>query len=118
MLDKKKIKEKLEEEKDVLFSQLKDIGKMNPETNEWEATPEELSSNESDQNSMADRFEDFEERSSMVKVLEERLNNVLFALNSLEKKSFGICKICKKDIEQARIEANPAAQTCKKHLEN
>ena len=118
MLDKKKIKEKLEEERGVLLLQLQDIGKMNPETEEWEAVPEEMTSNESDQNSMADRFEDFEERSSTIKVLGDRLVNIMLALKSLSKESFGICKVCKKQIEQARIEANSAATTCKKHLEN
>ena len=80
MLDKKKIKEKLEKERDVLLEQIRDIGTLNPETNEWEATPEELNSRESDQNDMADRFEDFEERSITIKALESRLNNILNAL--------------------------------------
>ncbi len=117
MLDKKKIKEKLEAEKDVLLEELQGMGKLNPETEEWEATPEELSFPESDQNDMADRFEDFEARSSMVKTLEPRLNNILKALKRLERDSFGKCEICKKDIEMARLEANPIARTCKKHLE-
>lgn len=118
MLDKKKIKEKLEGERDMVLGQIRDIGKLNPETNEWEAVPEERTSKESDQNDMADRFEDFEARSSMIKALESRLNNILGALKGLGKESFGKCKVCKKDIEMARMEANPAAKTCKKHLEN
>ncbi len=117
MLDKKKIKEKLEKERDVLLEQMKDMGKLNEETGEWEATPEELEFPQSDQNDMADRFEDFEARSSMMKTLEIRLNNILKALDGLGRESFGKCEVCKKDIEQARLEANPAAQTCKKHLE-
>jgi DnaK suppressor protein len=116
MLDKKKIKEKLEKERDILLDQIRDIGKLNPETNEWEATPEELNSRESDQNDMADRFEDFEARSIMIKALESRLNNILSALKGLNKESFGQCEVCKKDIEMARMEVNPAARTCKKHL--
>jgi RNA polymerase-binding transcription factor DksA len=116
MLDKKKIKEKLENERDNLLDQMRDMGKLNPETGEWEAIPEELDIPESDQNDMADRFEDFEARSSMIKALEPRLNNVLRALKGLNRESFGKCEICKKDIEIARIEANPAAKTCKKHL--
>jgi RNA polymerase-binding transcription factor DksA len=67
---------------------------------------------------MADRFEDFEARSSMMRTLEPRLNNILKALRNLNKDSFGTCEVCKKDIEQARLEANPAARTCKKHLES
>lgn len=116
MLDKKKIKEKLEKEKNVLVDQLRDIGKLNPETNEWEAIPEERESRESDQNDMADRFEDFEARSIMIKALESRLNSILSALKGLNRESFGKCEVCKKDIEMARMEVNPAAKTCKKHL--
>ena len=118
MLDKKKIKEKLEKERDMLFEQLRDMGKLNPETGEWEATPEELSTPETDQNDMADRFEDFEARSSMLKTLEPRLNSILKALKGIHRESFGKCEVCKKDIEMTRLEANPAATTCKKHLEN
>ncbi len=118
MLDKKKIKEKLEAERDVLVLEMRDMGKLNPETGKWEATPEEMNYQNSDQNDMADRFEDFEARSSMIKVLEPRLKNILLALNGLGQNSFGLCEVCKKEIENDRMTANPAARTCKKHLEN
>ena len=117
-LDKKKIKEKLEKERDVLVSEMKDMGKLNPETGEWEAVPEEMSYVETDQNDMADRFEDFESKSSMMKVLESKLKSVLNALKGIGKESFGKCEVCKKDIELARLDANPAARTCKKHINN
>ena len=117
MLDKKKIKEKLEMERDTLLEELRDMGKLNPETGEWEATPEELSAPQADQNDMADRAEDYESRSSMIETLEPRLQNILKALKNLNRESFGKCEICKKDIETTRLEANPAARTCKKHLE-
>ncbi len=118
MLDKKKIKEKLEKERDDLLEELRDMGKLNIETDEWEATPEELDFPQSDQNDMADRFENFEARSSMIKTLVPRLNNILKALRGLNRDSFGKCEVCKKDIEMTRLEANPAARTCKKHLES
>jgi RNA polymerase-binding transcription factor DksA len=118
MLDKKKIKEKLEKERDVLLDGLRDMGKLDPETGEWEATPETQSIPETDQNDMADRFEDFEARSSMIKTLAPRLNDILKALKHLNRDSFGKCSVCGKDIEMTRLEANPAATTCKKHLEN
>jgi RNA polymerase-binding transcription factor DksA len=118
MLDKKKIKEKLEKERDVLLEQMKGIGKLNPETNEWETTPEELDFPESDENDKADRFEDFEARSSTMKPLEKRLNNILKALKGLNRDSFGKCDVCKKEIEMTRLEVNPAARTCKKHLDS
>ncbi|OGJ02963.1 hypothetical protein A3G06_01385 [Candidatus Nomurabacteria bacterium RIFCSPLOWO2_12_FULL_46_14] len=118
MLNKKAIKEKLEKERDLLVGELKGMGKLNTETKEWEATPEELEVPEVDQNNMADRFEDFEAKSSTIKVLESRLNSILGALNNLSKESFGKCVVCKKDIEISRLEANPAATTCMEHIES
>lgn len=118
MLDKKKIKEKLEKERDELLEQMKDMGRLNPETGEWETTPEEQDFPEADENDKADRFEDFEARSSMMKPLETRLGNILKALKGLNRDSFGKCEVCKKEIEMSRLEVNPAAQTCKKHLES
>ena len=118
MLDKKKIKDKLDKEKDILLEELGDMGKLNTDTGEWEATPEGIDFPESDQNDMADRFEDYEAKSSMIKTLGLRLNNILKAIKGLNRESFGKCEVCKKEIEGARIQANPAARTCKKHLEN
>ncbi len=117
MLDKKKIKDKLEKERDILVDQMKDIGKLNTDTGEWEAIPEPVERTEADQNDMADRFEDFEERSSMIHVLGGRLQSILKSLKGIGRESFGKCEVCKKDIEMARMEANPAARTCKKHLQ-
>src|SRR3989338_2422054 len=110
MLDKKKIKEKLERERDILVLEMKDMGKLNPVSGEWEATPEETDHPEPDQNDAADRFEDFEAKSSMIRSLEPRLQNILRAIKNLNKESFGKCEVCKKDIEMARLEANPAAR--------
>lgn len=117
-LDKKKIKDKLEKERDTLLEQMKDMGKMNPKTGEWEATPDDNQFKQTDQNDMADRFEDFESKSSMIEVLEERLRSINNAINALNKETFGTCKVCGKNIEAARLEANPAARTCKKHMQN
>jgi DnaK suppressor protein len=117
-LDKKEIKDKLEKERDILLEQMHGIGKLNSEINEWEATPEVMDFVETDQNEMADRFEDFEARSSMIKVLEARLKDILHALKTINRESFGKCEVCKKEIEMARMEASPTARTCKKHLNN
>jgi len=91
---------------------------LNDETGEWETIPEELEFPQSDENDKADRFEDFEARSSMMKPLETRLTNILKALKGLNRDSFGKCEVCKKDIEMTRLEVNPAARTCKKHIES
>lgn len=116
-LDKKKIKEKLEKERDLLVLQMKDMGTMNPETGEWEAIPEDVGFKATDQNDMADRFEEYESKSATIDILEARLKSINNAIKAINKDTFGTCKICKKPIEMARLEANPAARTCKKHLE-
>jgi RNA polymerase-binding transcription factor DksA len=116
-MDKKKIKDELEKERGILLEQMKDMGTYDPETGEWEATPEEQIVPIMDPNDMADRFEDFEAKSSMIKTLEPRLKDILQALKNLNKEIYGKCEVCGKVIETDRIEANPAARTCKKHLE-
>jgi len=116
MIDKKKIKESLEKERDIILEELRGMGKLNTDTGEWEATPEEQDGPQADQNDMADRFEDFESRSSMIKTLGPRLNTILKSLKNINRDSFGKCEVCKKTIESDRLEANPAARTCKKHM--
>lgn len=117
-IDKQKLKERLEKERNMVLEQLKDIGQRDPKTGEWDATPEAQDVPEADPNEMADRFEDFESRSSMVEVLEARLDKIEEALAKVGKASYGVCRVCKKEIEMARLEANPAADTCKQHLED
>ena len=52
----------------------------------------------------------------MLNELEIRLKKINNALYHLNDSTFGKCKICGKDIELARMKVNPAARTCKKHL--
>lgn len=74
-------KEELEKERDLLISELKDIGVYDEETKKWQAVPM-MSEEEADPNDMADRFEDFESRSSILEVLESRLHAVLEKLEN------------------------------------
>lgn len=108
-------KTKLEEEKKLLEEQLKSLGKLDIETGDWEATLESEIKNQDvpDEGDMADRAEDYEERSSALAVLEARLNDVNLALSKIESDHYGICENCKSKIEEDRLEANPGARTCK-----
>lgn len=116
-MEKNILVKKLESERDMLLEELKDIGRLNTDTGEWEAVPEQIDVKEADQNDMADRFEDFELRSSTMEALEPRLQAILKALKNINSASFGKCEVCQIDIEDDRLEVNPAAQTCKEHME-
>jgi DnaK suppressor protein len=110
-------KKKLEEEKATLLGQLSGLGLRNEANNEWEAKPETTDIETADSNNSADRFEDFEEKTALIVPLEARLKEVEAALARIENKTYGKCRVCGNPIEEARLHANPAAETCMKHLE-
>lgn len=111
-------KTKLEEEKKLLEDELSALGQVD-KTGDWEATPEsDMSSQEvQDEGDMAERAEDYEERSVKLNSLEIRLSDINEALEKIEGNNYGICENCKKEIEEDRLEVNPAARTCKECME-
>lgn len=114
-----KYKAKLEEEMKLLEVELAAIGKEDEETGDWEATPEseEKSQDVPDEGDMADRAEDYEERSSTLSVLESRLNDIRKALSKIEDGTYGICEICGSKIEEERLNVNASAKTCEADME-
>lgn len=118
-LDLKYFKERLEEEKEQLEQRLHEIAIFNKETDTWESIPESQEEGpESDPNDLADRLEDYEERSVMVRTFSSKLKDVLNALEKIENGKYGICEISGEEIEVARLEANPAARTNKENRNN
>lgn len=105
---------KLEEEKKLLEEELAVLGQVD-KTGDWKATPEEETNSEEvqDEGDMAERAEDYEERSIKLNSLEERLRDINKALENIDNESYGICEVCRKKIENDRLEVNPAAPTCK-----
>ena len=111
-------KTKLEEEKKLLEDELGSIGQVD-KTGDWKAVPEEEESTQEvqDDGDMAEKAEDFEERSSKLDLLEFRLADVNKAIKKIEENNYGVCENCKKEIEEDRLEVNPAARTCKECIE-
>lgn len=111
-------KTKLEEEKKLLNDELGSLGKVD-ETGDWEATPEaDMSTQEvQDEADMSERAEDYEERSIKLNSLEARLSDINKALVKIDGEGYGVCEKCNKKIEEDRLEANPAALTCKDCME-
>ena len=111
-------KAKLEEEKKLLEEELSTLGQVD-KTGDWKATPDsEMNVQEvQDEGDMADRAEDYEERSIKLNSLESRLSDINKALEKIETGEYGICENCKKKIEGDRLEVNPAAKTCKECMD-
>jgi RNA polymerase-binding transcription factor DksA len=117
-MDTKNFQKKLEEEKKTLLGELSGLGILNTETGSWETTPdmEAMKNDEADENDRADRSEDFQERTSTLNTLTTRLAEVASALQKINDKTYGKCEVCGENIEDDRLNANPAAKTCKKDL--
>ena len=112
-MNTKKYKEKLEAEKIQAEEDLSLIAKKD-EHGDWEAVPETEIINQEvpDEADMAERSEDYEERTIKVNFLEQKIKNISRALDKIEKGEYGICEICKEKIEEERLDINPSATTC------
>lgn len=110
-------KERLTAEKAHLETQLLTVGRRNPgNPNDWEALPPETGQ-EADSNIAADLIEGYEGNTAILKDLEIRYNEVLAALSRIDAGTYGICEVSGEEIEAARLDADPAARTCKAHLQ-
>ncbi len=107
----------LEEEFATVEKELQSVGRKNPDNDaDWEATPSEGEILESDDQEVADKIEGYEGNTGILKQLEIRYNEIEAALDRIDDGTFGTCSVCGEPIEAARLEANPAATTCQKHM--
>jgi RNA polymerase-binding transcription factor DksA len=111
-------KELLIAEKNRLLEELPSVGRINPENpDDWQGTPGDAEQVDTeDENSLADKFEEFEERSAVEVELESQFILVKNALARIENGTFGVCSVGGEEIEGDRLEVNPSAETCKKHM--
>ena len=109
-------KKRLEEEKVNLESRMGSVGQRNPAVpNDWEIARTE-ENGEADLVDQADVVVVREQNVAILNDLEARYDSVLAALEHIEKGTYGTCRVCGKKIEEARLDADPAAATCKEHL--
>ena len=112
-------REKLEEEKKLLESELSKLGSRNPANpSDWMPSKREGDEFGADRNDNADVIEDMVDDNASMNELEGRLNMVIAALQKIDGGTFGICDIGGEEIEMDRLTANPAAPTCKAHMGN
>lgn len=116
-LDTHTFKTTLEKELAVLEKELASVGQRNPNNpDDWEATQGDAVSGGADRNESADALAQYEEHTEILHELEIRFNNVKRALAKIENGKYGTCEINGGDIDLDRLEANPAARTCKIHI--
>lgn len=116
MGDTKTYKHTLEGLLDEIITELETIAVHRADTDDWVAKPAS-SGGEADDNVEADLVEDWNERRATLAELEIRYQNIKRALQKIEAGTFGLCEVSGEPIEADRLEANPAARTCKAHLE-
>lgn len=110
-------RDKLGEELVLIEKELNDVGRKNPDNKlDWEAEPADIDTDSADSDETADKIEEFEENSAVLKELEIRYNDVKDALARIENDTYGFCEVCHEPIEEERLIANQSARTCKKHM--
>lgn len=112
-------KSRLENELKVVEEELKTVGVQNPKNpSDWEAkeTAMDVMTPMADENESADKIEEYTENRAINDTLEVRYNNIKRALAKIEDGTYGTCEISGDQIEEDRLEANPAARTCKEHI--
>ena len=112
-MDKKiteEMKAKLEGERDKILQELGEVANVDPHApNSFEAAFPSYGDEEEEN---AAEVGQFTTNLGLEKILTSSLRDVLGALDRIEKGSYGVCKYCKKDIGEARLNARPSSSAC------
>ncbi len=107
----KHFKQRLFEEQARLTQELNDFGKENKnEPGKYSAVYPESGSNSEDDNAM--EIAEFVDDATIEARIQAELKDVDLALKAIELGTYGICKYCKKEIDEKRLNARPASSSC------
>lgn len=118
-MDTEQFKQKLETELQTVEKELRSVATQNPNNpQDWEATETKMDvmSAVADPNEAADKQEEYIGNRAIADQLEIRYNGIKRALSKIEEGTYGTCEVSGEPIEEDRLEANPAARTCKEHM--
>jgi RNA polymerase-binding transcription factor DksA len=107
----------LTQEQEAVTALLAAIAVFDAETGDWITRTDMIDQDEADENNQADASEEADEQLSVLAELENRYRLIMHALSKIENGTYGVCEISGEVIEAGRLEANPAARTCIKHME-
>jgi DnaK suppressor protein len=110
-MDDRKIRARLEEERERLLGVRRDL-RGDPETTADLASVGELSDYDQHPADIGTEVFEHEKNASILEQVEARLAEVEAAFERLEKGTYGICEACGKPIEPARLEERPFARFC------
>lgn len=99
-----------------LVTELENLAVYNKETDDWEIKTDAAASEESDESLVADAAEQADMDISMLAELENQYHHIQIALSKIKQGIYGSCEIGGELIENDRLHANPAARTCKIHM--
>lgn len=106
-----KMKNRLEEERARLERDLGDMGHPDPQNpGQYQPDYPESQSNSDDDNAL--EMTEYSDDLSLDAKLESELRDTRKALEAIEKGTYGVCKYCKRDIQEARLEARPTSSSC------
>ncbi len=102
---------RLLEDKAKLQQQLDGLGRLDPDRpGHVEVAYPESGSNSEDDN--AGEVTEYANELSIEARVSSELKDTEEALKAIERGNYGICKYCKKEIEEKRLEARPASSSC------
>lgn len=111
-------KELLLTERKKLRNTLEGLGHVHTDDEyDFDASAEEEQTVEADESDRASEIENFSTRVILEAELEKRYQEIHAALDAMTEGTYGICRFCRKEIPDERLEANPAARTCMLHAE-
>lgn len=117
-MDTARYKTRLEEELATLEKEMRSLGVQNKEAaQDWVERTDDMDTVSADPNDVADRTEEYDTRRAELSELEGRWNDVRDALKKIKDGNYGVCEVSGEPIEEDRLEANPAARTCKAHID-
>lgn len=109
-----KLKEKLLAEELGVSETLASFAKKNPNAGKEFTAEFPFSAEAGDEDAQTQAVEEYGTRLSTEVALETRLRAIRKALGKIEKKTFGVCANCGKEIPLPRLEVSPEAEVCGK----
>lgn len=104
------LKDALLKEKEALENNLKKIARpVDIKHGDFETSFENIGTDREDNTTEVEQYAD---NLPVEITLEKSLQDVLAALERMEKGTYGICENCQQEIDLERLKVNPSAKTC------